>query len=99
MAYIPHTAEDVTAMLAAIGAKSIDALFAATPDALRIHGTIDMPKGLTEADTGRALRDVLGRNRLPRLSFAGAGAYEHYIPAAVRQLLSRGEFLTAYTPY
>src|SRR5689334_4563069 len=99
MAYIPHTEEDVKAMLAAIGAGSIDDLFAAAPDALRIHGTIDMPAGLSEAETGRAVRGVLARNRLPRLSFAGAGAYEHYIPAAVRPILSRGEFLTAYTPY
>ncbi len=99
MAYIPHTGEDVAAMLAAIGAPTVDALFASVPASLRLTAPLDLPAGLSEADTARTVRDLLARNRLPRLSFAGAGAYEHYIPAAVRPILSRGEFLTSYTPY
>ncbi len=99
MAYIPHTEEDVRHMLGVIGAPSIDALFDSVPAPLRIHGALDLPKGRSEAGTAAVVRGALAANRLPRLSFAGCGAYEHYIPAAVRPLVGRGEFLTSYTPY
>src|SRR6185503_6925114 len=69
------------------------------PAPLRIHGALELPAGRSEAGTAAVVRDALGANRLPRLSFAGCGAYEHYIPAAVRPLVGRGEFLTSYTPY
>lgn len=99
MAYIPHTEDDVRHMLGVIGAPSIDALFDSVPAALRIHGALDLPPGTTEAGTAAVVRTALGANKLPRLSFAGCGAYDHYIPAAVRPLVGRGEFLTSYTPY
>jgi len=86
-------------MLGVIGAPSIDALFDSVPPPLRIHGKLDLPEGRTEAGTAAVVRSALGENRMPRLSFAGCGAYEHYIPAAVRPLVGRGEFLTSYTPY
>ncbi len=99
MAYIPHTEDDVREMLKVIGVPSLEALFDRVPKSLRLEGPLNLPKGLSEADTAEAMRDLLAKNSLPRLSFAGAGAYEHYIPAAVKALVSRGEFLTAYTPY
>ncbi len=99
MAYIPHTEADVRAMLAAIGVSSVDDLFTSIPPELRLASPLELPKGLSEADTVASVRATLAHNRLPKLSFAGAGAYEHYIPAAVRHLIGRGEFLTAYTPY
>ncbi len=98
MPFIPHTLDDVSAMLAAIGADSIDALFDEIPAELQAAGLTQVPPALNEMQitrlaTGRAESD--GR----WLSFLGAGAFEHHIPAAVWQLVGRGEFYTAYTPY
>jgi glycine dehydrogenase subunit 1 len=58
-----------------------------------------LPRGLSEPELTRHVQDLAGRNRLPRLSFLGGGAYPHFIPATVDAVLSRGEFFTAYTPY
>jgi glycine dehydrogenase subunit 1 len=86
-------------MLAVIGAPSLDGLFAHIPESLRLNRGLDLPAGKTEADTVREMERIMGGGRPPRLSFAGAGAYEHYLPAAAREIVGRGEFLTAYTPY
>ncbi len=98
MPFIPHTEEDVRAMLAAIGAGSIEELFDEIPAGLKGGGLERVPPALSEAEvtrlmTGRAEGD--GRY----LGFIGAGAYEHHIPAAVWQIATRGEFYSAYTPY
>jgi len=99
MPFIPHTDEDVREMLAVAGASSIDDLFRGVPASLRSGKPLSLPPGKSEAETAREAKAVLGLNRPVRMSFAGAGAYEHHIPAAVRAVASRGEFLTAYTPY
>jgi glycine dehydrogenase subunit 1 len=98
MAYGPHTAEDRAAMLAAIGVASVDDLFDDIPAALRAS-ELKLPPPQTEAELAGELRRLAERNRVDLVSFLGAGAYRHFVPAVVDQLLLRGEFYTAYTPY
>jgi len=99
MPFIPHTEEDIREMLAAAGVSSLDDLFRGVPAGVRSVKPLSLPPGKSEAETAREARTVLGLNRPVRMSFAGAGAYEHHVPAVVRAVTSRGEFLTAYTPY
>jgi glycine dehydrogenase subunit 1 len=98
MSFTPHTPADIRAMLERIGAKNIDALFDEIPSKIRIDGFSEVPASITEMEAMR-----LGKERAAKdhyeLNFIGAGAYEHHIPAAVWDIASRGEFLTAYTPY
>jgi glycine dehydrogenase subunit 1 len=98
MTYGPHTAEDRAAMLAAIGVASVDALFDDIPTRLRAS-ELALPPPLSESELADRLARLAGRNRVDLTSFLGAGAYRHFVPAAVDQLLLRGEFYTAYTPY
>jgi len=98
MPFIPHTEADVSAMLAAIGVGSIEDLFDEIPESLKIHALEGVPPGLSEMDTNRLLRERAQMDAI-ELNFAGAGAYEHHIPAAVWQIVGRGEFYSAYTPY
>jgi glycine dehydrogenase subunit 1 len=98
MPFIPHTEADIAAMLESIGAASLDALFDEIPADLNCAGLGGIPAGLSEMAVtrlmhGRAAQDGFYSN------FLGAGAYEHHIPAAVWQIVSRGEYYTAYTPY
>jgi len=88
-------------MLAAIGVESIDDLFAHVPASLRARAAIDLPPGLTEPELRRHLAGFAARNAgaLGPAVFLGAGAYPHWIPAVVDQVLLRSEFATAYTPY
>jgi len=98
MPFIPHTDQDVTEMLAVIGAKKIDDLFDEIPDALR-HAPLDgVPEAVSEMELGQLMR-VRAKQDGNLLCFIGAGAYEHHIPAAVWDVATRGEFYTAYTPY
>ena len=101
MPYIPHTEQDVQEMLATIGVKSIDDLFADVPDELRVKGELDIPSFLDEPKLYSHLQSLADRNLdLTRtVCFLGAGIYDRYIPATVGAVISRGEFLTAYTPY
>jgi glycine dehydrogenase subunit 1 len=98
MAYGSHTPDDRAAMLAAIGAGSIDELFADIPTSLR-SSALNLPAPDSEIELADRLRVLSGRNRTDLASFLGAGAYRHYVPAVVDQLLLRSEFYTAYTPY
>jgi glycine dehydrogenase subunit 1 len=100
MAYTPHTPEDVREMLASIGAGSIDELFADVPAQLLLKEPVDIP-AMNEWEIVHYFEERAAENRnVPagRL-FLGAGAYQHYIPAAVKSLITRGEFVTSYTPY
>src|SRR5688500_4467927 len=98
--YVPHTAAEIDEMLAFIGLSSIDQLFDAVPQALRLAGGLDLPLGMSEADTMAAMEELAARNDASRLvCFAGGGAYDHAIPAAVRRVAFRSEYVTAYTPY
>jgi glycine dehydrogenase subunit 1 len=98
MAFIPHTAADVTAMLEAIGAASIEELFDEIPLQLRIKSLAGVPEELNEMQVGRLMSERAQRDGMS-LNFIGAGAYEHHIPAAVWAITTRGEFYSAYTPY
>ena len=98
MPYGPHTPEDRAAMLEAIGVASVDELFSDIPAALWAS-ELKLPPPESEVELTRRLRDLAGRNRVDLVSFLGAGAYRHFVPAVVDQLLLRGEFYTAYTPY
>ena len=98
MPFIPHTESDIRAMLAAIGAPDIDALFEEIPPNLRAPGLPGVPPALNEMEVGRLMADFATRDGRP-LNFIGAGAYEHHIPSAVWAIVTRGEFYSAYTPY
>src|ERR1700752_1190807 len=98
MAFIPHTEADVAAMLQAIGARGIEDLFAEIPPTLRASSLAGVPAALNEMEIGRLMSERAAQDGTP-LSFLGAGAYEHHIPAAVWAITTRGEFYSAYTPY
>jgi len=98
MPFIPHTPEDVTAMLAAIGAPSIDALFDEIPPTLKSGKLQDVPEGESEMAVTRLMMERAQQDGLWS-NFIGAGVYEHHIPAAIWQITTRGEFYSAYTPY
>jgi glycine dehydrogenase subunit 1 len=98
MSYVPHSKADVAAMLATIGVPSLDDLFGAVPAALRATRPLAVPEALSEWDTVRAV-SVLAGGDAPLTCFAGAGIYDHWVPAIVDHVLRRSEFYTAYTPY
>jgi glycine dehydrogenase subunit 1 len=98
MSFIPHTAADVQAMLAAIGVESLEQLFDEIPASLRIGSLAGVPPALNEQQVGRLMSER-ARADGTLLNFIGAGAYEHHIPAAVWAITTRGEFYSAYTPY
>ena len=98
MPFIPHSTADVSAMLKTIGVDSIETLFDEIPAELKIPELTRVPPGLNEMDVTRLLKQRAAMDGTP-LNFAGAGAYEHHIPAAVWAIVTRGEFYSAYTPY
>jgi glycine dehydrogenase subunit 1 len=98
MPFIPHSDADIRDMLASIGAANIDALFEEIPPALRSGKLTRVPAGMNEMQVSRLMSERAAQDA-PLLNFIGAGAYEHHIPAAVWQIVTRGEFYTAYTPY
>jgi len=100
MRYLPHTSEEIAAMLAAIGKPTIDDLFEQVPKEARLGRPLAIAPPLDEASLMRHLDELSRKNRGAELvSFLGAGAYDHPIPPAVDQLLLRSEFYTSYTPY
>jgi glycine dehydrogenase subunit 1 len=96
--YIPHTPDDIRQMLDKIGVNSIDDLFADIPESVRLQKEYDLPEAISEEEI-RAYFKALGEQNQQQVIFAGGGAYDHYTPSAIDALLSRSEFLTAYTPY
>jgi glycine dehydrogenase subunit 1 len=99
--YVPHSEADVRAMLDAVGASSIDDLFSEIPEAVRRREPLVLPAGLSEAEVLAEMRRLAAANTPASslISFLGAGIYDHYVPAVVDAVVSRSEFLTAYTPY
>jgi glycine dehydrogenase subunit 1 len=101
--YVPHTDEEIASMLAFMGLSSLDELFDAVPAALRLAaGDLDLAPGLSEFETLDEMARLAAGNRPcgPDLvCFAGGGAYDHELPAAVKRVAFRSEFVTAYTPY
>ena len=98
MPYGPHTADDRERMLAALGIGGVDELFADIPEPLRAS-RLDLPDPEPELELAARLQGLAGRNRTDLASFLGAGIYRHWSPPAVDQILLRGEWYTAYTPY
>jgi glycine dehydrogenase subunit 1 len=101
MRYLPHTEEDITRMLKAVGVNTLDDLFGTIPEDCRLKGGLNLPEAMTEWELNEHIDRLAGSMAVsPEYKiFMGAGSYEHYIPAAVNFLLSRSEFVTAYTPY
>ncbi len=99
--YIPNTEQDTRRMLEAIGVPSVDALFEPVPAAVRLQRELDLPPALSEPDLMAHLGALAGQNAdaAQVASFLGAGAYRHFAPGFIDQLLLRSEFYTAYTPY
>ena len=98
--YIPNTAAEQDDLLAAVGLSSVDELFADIPDDYR-NPPLRLPEPMSELEIQRELGAMAGRNRPLSCgpSFLGAGSYYHFIPSIVKAVMTRGEFLTAYTPY
>lgn len=101
MDFLPHTPADDAAMLDAIGVSSLDDLFDAVPASVRVRGDLDVGGALDEVSLLDHLGSLAARSHgaSELVCFAGGGAYDHYVPAAVRALASRAEFATSYTPY
>ena len=96
--YFPHTEEQIGQMLDMVGMKSLDDFYSDVPDCIRFHDNYNLPEELSESELRTFFRNIGEKNR--RLTvFAGAGAYDHYTPAVVTDIVSRSEFLTSYTPY
>ena len=101
MRYLPHTDADRAAMLARIGAKSVDDFFIDVPASRRLKGLVDLPAAQGEMQVERQLAALAAQNVAASSVpfFVGAGAYKHHVPATVDHLIQRSEFLTSYTPY
>ena len=101
MDYTQITPSEQAAMLDAIGAEDVDQLFSAIPEGIRFRDTLDLPPARSELELQRDLMEMAAHNHGPHdmVCFMGAGAYDHFYPVLVDQLVNRGEFLTAYTPY
>jgi glycine dehydrogenase subunit 1 len=100
--FVAHTDAEIEEMLGFLGLEKIDDLFAEIPEALRLAGGLSLPPAMSEPDVAWRLDDLAARNRpcgRDLVCFAGAGSYDHEIPAVVPSLASRSEFVTAYTPY
>src|SRR5271166_4379588 len=101
MAYLANTPDDIRVMLRTIGLDSLDQLFDMVPPEFRLKRALDVGPALTELELTNHISGLLARNQGAdqRVCFLGAGSYDHFIPAVVDHLASRGEFYTAYTPY
>jgi glycine dehydrogenase subunit 1 len=101
MRFAPHTDDDVREMLARIGLDGLDALFDQIPPSVRLDRPLDLAEGVSEMEILADLRALAAadRNADDLVCFAGAGAYDHYVPSVVWALAGRSEFYTSYTPY
>lgn len=100
MEYLPHTQEDIKTMMATVGINSWEDLFAEIPTELRLHKPLELPQALDETALVEYFQKLAADcATFAGGSFLGAGAYRHFIPSAVEAIISRSEFLTAYTPY
>ena len=97
--YVPSTAQERQEMLASVGLCSIDELFSHIPDSLKLKGELNLPSGKSELEVCRTMEHIAAQNIVFDSIFRGAGAYDHYIPAIVKSVTGKEEFVTAYTPY
>ena len=101
MPYLFNTPQDQQQMLSAIGVESIDELFDQIPSEIRLQQDLDIPAALGELELTQHMSELAERNASvkDKICFLGAGSYDHFVPAVVDALASRGEFYTSYTPY
>ncbi|MCD4741358.1 MAG: aminomethyl-transferring glycine dehydrogenase subunit GcvPA [Desulfobacteraceae bacterium] len=101
MRYLPHTKEDIDKMLEKAGGSSLNSLFDCIPDELKTKNGLNLPKQLTEWELDEHMDNIASSINASRKCkyFIGAGSYDHFRPASVNYLISRSEFMTAYTPY
>ncbi|MBN2290023.1 MAG: aminomethyl-transferring glycine dehydrogenase subunit GcvPA [Candidatus Glassbacteria bacterium] len=101
MRYTPHTEAEIRQMLEVIGLDSVDQLFRSIPENVQQACRLDLPEALSEMEVSELVEELARSNYDPACvaSFLGGGAYDHYVPAVVGQLISRSEFYTSYTPY
>ncbi len=99
MSYVPSTPEQRLEMLRAVGAEDFRALYRDVPREMLLERPLDLPEGMSELEMSRTMEAMAAKNRLFPTVLRGAGAYDHYIPAVVRSIPAKEEFLTAYTPY
>ncbi|WPC42161.1 aminomethyl-transferring glycine dehydrogenase subunit GcvPA [Clostridium sp. JS66] len=99
--YIPVTPEDEKKMLDSIGLNSLDDLFSDIPESIKLKRALNLPEGLSELELSKYLDTLADKNLSANelTCFLGAGAYDHYIPALIKHIVSKSEFYTAYTPY
>lgn len=98
MPYISNSDQDIEQMLKSIGVKSVEDLLKNIPESIRLKQPLDLPDPLSECEVFDHLAELADKN-ITGISFVGGGAYDHYSPAIVDSLISRSEFMTAYTPY
>ena len=97
--YVPNTKQEQQAMLEDIGYGSMDDLFRDIPEEVKLNRELELPAGLSEMEVRKTMVKIAGKNKIYPTIFRGAGAYRHYIPAIVEEVLSKENFRTAYTPY
>src|SRR5688572_26324185 len=101
MPYFYNTPDDIAAMLKAVGVGSLDELFASVPAELRLKRPLEIPAALSELELAQQMQALAAKNTHvgQKVCFLGGGAYDHFVPAVVDAIASRGEFYTSYTPY
>jgi len=97
--YVPNTVEERNQMLNEIGFQSMDDLFRHIPETVKLNGSLDIPEGKSEMEVRKYISKIAAKNRVFDIIFRGAGAYRHFIPAAVKSVISKENLFTAYTPY
>lgn len=97
--YVPNTLQEQGEMLATIGIDSMEGLFRVIPEEVRLKRPLQLPDGKSEYEVRRTMMETAEKNQVFRSIFRGCGAYNHYIPSIVKQITSKEEFVTAYTPY
>lgn len=96
--FLVHNEETTKQMCETIGIKGVEELFAQIPETIRMS-KLDLPNGLSEMETQRAVKDLAKANKTDNLNFLGGGIYNKFVPACIAQIANRFEFNTAYTPY
>jgi glycine dehydrogenase subunit 1 len=101
MPYLYNTPGDQQAMLQAIGARDLNELFSLIPAEMRLQRPLDLPPAMTEIELTRHMQTLAAKNDHAgnKVCFLGGGAYDHFVPAVIDAIASRGEFYTSYTPY
>ena len=97
--YVPTTAAEREQMLAQVGVKSLNDLYAAVPQEMFLHNGLNLPEGLSELEVREKVTDLAEKNKVFKTVLRGAGSYRHFIPAVVKSITSREELVTCYTPY